>query len=150
ELNNPASAVRNAAVNLQQTVAALRTASLHLDKRALPADQRVFLARLECDWSKEHPPAALDSLERSDREEELGAWLEERGIENARQLAPGLVDAGCDLDVLRRLSERFDGPTLADVVTRLTASFTINRLVEQIVSGTSRIGELVRAIKQYS
>jgi signal transduction histidine kinase len=150
ELNNPASAVRNAAVNLQQTVAALRTASLHLDKRALPGDQRVFLARLECDWSKEHPPAALDSLERSDREEDLGTWLEEQGIENARQLAPGLVDAGCDLDVLRRLSERFDGPTLTDVVTRLTASFTINRLVEQIVSGTSRIGELVRAIKQYS
>jgi signal transduction histidine kinase len=150
ELNNPASAVRNAAVNLQQTVAALRTASLHLDKRALPADQRVFLARLECDWSKEHPPVALDSLERSDREEDIGAWLEDQGMENARQLAPGLVDAGCDLDVLRRLAERFDGPTLTDVVTRLTASFTVNRLVEQIVSGTSRIGELVRAIKQYS
>jgi signal transduction histidine kinase len=33
---------------------------------------------------------------------------------------------------------------------RLTASFTVNRLVEQIDSGTSRISELVRAIKQYS
>jgi signal transduction histidine kinase len=150
ELNNPASAVRNAAVNLQQTVAALRTASLHLDKRALPSEQRVFLARLECDWSKDHPPAALDSLERSDQEEDIGAWLESRGIENARQLAPGLVDAGCDLATLRGLAERFDDQTLADVVTRLTASFTINRLVEQIVSGTSRMGDLVRAIKQYS
>jgi signal transduction histidine kinase len=150
ELNNPSSAVRNAAVNLQQTVAALRTASLHLDKRGLPAEERVFLARLECDWAKQHPPAALDSLERSDREEEMGEWLEARGIENARQVAPGLVDAGCDLEMLGRLAGRFDGPTLSDVVTRLAASFTINRLVEQIVSGTSRIGELVRAIKQYS
>ncbi|HEV3332010.1 MAG TPA: ATP-binding protein [Bryobacteraceae bacterium] len=150
ELNNPASAVRNAAVNLQQTVGALRTASLHLDKRGLSAEQRVFLARLECDWSSEHPPAALDSLERSDREEEIGGWLEERRIENARLLAPGLVDAGCDLKTLRGLAERFDGDTLAEVVTRLTASFTINRLVEQIASGTSRIGDLVRAIKQYS
>ena len=35
ELNNPASAVRNAAVNLQQAVRALRTAGLHLDKRPL-------------------------------------------------------------------------------------------------------------------
>jgi signal transduction histidine kinase len=150
ELNNPSSAVRNAAVNLQQTVSALRAASLHLDKRALPAEERVFLARLECDWVKEHPSAALDSLERSDREEEMGEWLEARGIENARQLAPGLVDAGCDLEMLGRLAGRFDDPTLSDVVTRLAASFTINRLVEQIVSGTSRIGELVRAIKQYS
>jgi signal transduction histidine kinase len=150
ELNNPASAVRNAAVNLQQTVGALRTASLHLDKRALPSDQRVFLARLECDWSQDHPPAALDSLERSDREEALGTWLEGRGIPDARQLAPDLVDAGCDVATLRGLADRFEGPVLADVVTRLTASFTINRLVEQIVSGTSRIGDLVRAIKQYS
>jgi signal transduction histidine kinase len=150
ELNNPASAVRNAAINLQQTVGALRTASLHLDKRGLPPEQRVFLARLECDWSKDHPPVALDSLDRSDREEEVGAWLEGQGVENAHQLAPDLVDSGCDLAILRDLAGRFDGPTLQDVVTRLTASFTINRLVEQIANGTSRIGELVRAIKLYS
>ena len=150
ELNNPASAVRNAAINLQQTVGALRTASLHLDKRGLPAEQRVFLARLECDWSHDHPPTALDSLDRSDREEEVGSWLEGQGIENAHQLAPDLVDAGCDLATLRDLAGRFDRPTLQDVVTRLTASFTINRLVEQIANGTSRIGELVRAIKVYS
>ena len=108
ELNNPASAVRNAAVNLQQAVRALRTAGLHLDKRPLAAEDRIFLARIECDWSKDHPPAALDSLDRSDREEAIGEWLEGRRVQDARQLAPGLVDAGCDLDTLRSLSERFD------------------------------------------
>lgn len=150
ELNNPASAVRNAATNLQDVVAALRSANLHLDKRGLPTEQRVFLARMECNWAGDHPPVALDSLDRSDREEEVGMWLEERRVENARQLAPGLVDAGCDVATLEDLAGRFDVATLADVVTRLAASFTISRLVEQIVSGTSRIGELVRAIKQYS
>ena len=65
-------------------------------------------------------------------------------------MAPALVDAGCDLDILHSLSERFDDETLADAVTRLTASFTINRLVEQIESGTSRMTDLVRAIKQYT
>jgi signal transduction histidine kinase len=150
ELNNPASAVRNAAVNLQQAVRALRTAGLHLDKRPLAAEDRIFLARIECDWSNDHPPAALDSLERSDREEAVGEWLEQRRVQDARQLAPALVDAGCDLDVLHSLSERFDDETLADAVTRLTASFTVNRLVEQIESGTSRMTDLVRAIKQYT
>src|SRR5438046_10187697 len=48
------------------------------------------------------------------------------------------------------LSERFAYETLADAVTRLTASFTINRLVEQIERGTSRMTDLVRAIKQYT
>jgi len=150
ELNNPAAAVRNAAVNLQQVVRVLRTAALHLDQRGLPADDRVFLAKIECDWSRDHPPTALDSLERSDREEGIGDWLEARRIPKARQLAPNLVDAGCDLETLRALSTRFDDETLADVITRLTASFTFNRLVEQIESGTSRIADLVHAIKQYS
>jgi len=150
ELNNPASAVRNAAVNLQQAVRALRTAGLHLDNRPLAAEDRVVLARIECDWSKDHPPVALDSLERSDREEAIGDWLEEHRVQDARQLAPGLVDAGCELATLHSLSERFDDETLADAVTRLTASFTINRLVEQIESGTSRMADLVRAVKQYT
>ena len=150
ELNNPAAAVRNAALNLQQVVRALRTAGLHLDQRELSPDDRIFLARIECDWSKEHPPAALDSIERSDREEAVGDWLEGRQVPNARQLAPDLVDAGCDLEVLRKLSMRFDGETLSDAITRLTASFTLNRLVEQIESGTTRIADLVHAIKQYS
>ena len=150
ELNNPAAAVRNAAVNLRQVVRDLRTAGLHLDHRGLSVEDRIFLARVECDWSKDHPPMALDSLERSDREEAIGEWLEARRVPAARQLAPDLVDAGCDLETLQALAARFDGETLTDAITRLTASFTLNRLVEQIESGTSRIGDLVHAIKQYS
>src|SRR5581483_4069813 len=117
---------------------------LHLDKRGLSPEDRIFLAHIECDWSREHPPQALDSLERSDREEELGEWLERRSVSRARQLAPDLVDAGCTLEVLGKLAARFDPETLGDVITRLTASFTLSRLVEQIESGTSRISELVR------
>src|SRR6516165_3268695 len=104
ELNTPAAAVRNAAVNLQQVVRVLRTAGLHLDQREISAEDRTFLARIECDWSKDHPPTALDSLERSDREEGIGDWLEARGVPDARKLAPDLVDAGCDLETLRALS----------------------------------------------
>jgi signal transduction histidine kinase len=150
ELNNPAAAVRNAAINLQQVVRALRTAGLDLDQRELPPEDRIFLAQIECGWSKNHPPTALDSIERSDREEALGEWLDARRVANARQLAPDLVDAGCDLETLRQLSARFDGDALGAAITRLTASFTLNRLAEQIESGASRISELVKAIKQYS
>jgi signal transduction histidine kinase len=150
ELNNPAAAVRNAAISLQQVVRSLRTAGLHLDGRGLAPDDRVFLAHIECDWSKSHPPVALDSLERSDREEAIGDWLETRRVANARQLAPDLVDAGCDLATLAGLAARFDDETLGVVITRLTASFTLNRLLEQIERGTTRMCDLVQAIKQYS
>ena len=109
ELNNPAAAVRNAAASLQQVVRALRTAGLHLDERGLAAGDRIFLARVECDWSKDHPPTALNSLERSDREEGVGEWLEGRGVAGrpsprsrpgGRGLRPG--DAAGPLRSLRR------------------------------------------------
>ncbi len=149
ELNNPAAAVRNAATGLQQAVSTLRGASLRLGQRAPSAEDRVFLAQLECDWPKLHPLEALDSLERSDREELVGDWLQARGVSNARQLAPDLVDAGCDLDTLRGLAERF-GEALGDAITHLAASLSVSRMVEQIERGTTRISDLVRAIKQYS
>lgn len=150
ELNNPAAAVRNASVNLKQAIAKLRATGLALQKCELPAEDRTFLAHLECDWATDHPPAALDSLERSDREEDIGTWLEAHGIADARALAHGLVDAGCDMETLRGLGARFNGAILTHVVTRLATSFTVGSLVEQIESGTSRISDLVRAIKQYS
>jgi signal transduction histidine kinase len=37
ELNNPAAAVRNAAINFQQVVRALRTAGIHLDQCEISA-----------------------------------------------------------------------------------------------------------------
>ena len=150
ELNNPASAVRNAAANLQQAVRDMRKAALQLDQRPLTPEDRTFLAHLECDWPANHSPAALDSLERSDREEEIGDWLESHKVPGAHTLAPALVNAGCDLATLRDLSARFDDAALGDVVTRLTNSFTVGSLVEQIESGTTRISDLVSAIKRYS
>ncbi len=149
ELNNPASAVRNAAGSLQDAVGLLRSASLRLGQRAPSAEVRVFLAQLECDWSKHHPPVALDSLDRSDREEALGEWMEKHGVGTARQLAPDLVDSGCDIETLRALAERF-GDGLEDAATHLAASLTINKLVEQIDRGTARMTDLVQAIKEYS
>jgi signal transduction histidine kinase len=137
-------------VNLKQAVAKLRSTGLALQKCELSAEDRTLLARLECDWATDHPPTALDSLERSDREEDIGTWLEAHGIADARALAHGLVDAGCDMETLRGLGARFNDAILTHVVTRLATSFTVGSLVEQIESGTSRISDLVRAIKQYS
>lgn len=150
ELNNPAAAVRSAALSLQEAVDAMRTADMHLDQRELPLEDRIVLAQIERDWLKDHPARTLDPLDRSDREEATGDWLMAHQVPNARQLAPDLVDAGCDLETLRRLSAQFDYATLADVVTRLTASFTVSHLVKQIESGSSRIAALVHAISQYS
>jgi signal transduction histidine kinase len=151
ELNNPAAAARRATDNLRNAILSVRSAALQLDKRGLPAPARVFLAHLDCDWIKQAGAhSALDTLERSEREEEFADWLEKHQIPNSWNVAASLVDAGCDRSTLDEVARQVPPDFLADVFTRLTASFMISRLIEEIESSVGRISELVRAVKEYS
>ncbi len=151
ELNNPASAARRAADNLHKALASVRSAALKLDRDGLPQDARVFLAKLECDWAERTgPQTALDTLERSDREDEISTWLQGHGIEAAWDLATALVDLGCTKDTLEDVARHVPPQFLNNVLVRLTAAFTISRLADEIENSTGRISELVRSIKEYS
>jgi signal transduction histidine kinase len=151
ELNNPASAVRRATDNLRLQFNLVRKAALQLEKRGLPLSARLFIAQLDRDWIQQAgAQSALDTLERSEREEEFAKWLENRGIPNSWELAASLVDAGCEQNTLEQVAREIPPEFLADAFTRLTASFTISRLIEEIDSGTGKISELVRAVKEYS
>jgi signal transduction histidine kinase len=151
ELNNPASAAGRAAANLRNALTAVRSAALKLDREGLPAESRVFLAELECNWAHEAgPQAALDTLERSEREEELAGWLTHHEVGQPWDLAPALVDLGCTKETLENVASHVPAKFLGNVFVRLTAAFTISRLVDEIDSSTARISELVRAVKEYS
>ncbi len=151
ELNNPASAARRAADALRASLRSVRTAALKLDRSGLPQEARVFLAQLECDWDKKiGPQTALDSLERSDREEELSNWLKVHAVGSGWELASTLVDLGCTVATLDDVAGHVNAEFLPDVLLRLTAAFTISRLADQIENSTARISELVSAIKEYS
>jgi signal transduction histidine kinase len=149
ELNNPASAAQRAAHNLRNALKSVRTAALKLDREGLPLESRVFLAQLEKDWGKQ-AQAALDSLERSEQEEEIATWLERHNIEQHWDLAATFVDLGCKKETLEEVADRVPEKFLSDVLTRITAAFTISRLAEEIENSAGRITELVRAVKEYS
>ncbi|MBV8552926.1 MAG: hypothetical protein JOY54_16655 [Acidobacteriaceae bacterium] len=152
ELNNPATAASRAASALGEAVESFRKANLKLGHCDVSGASRQFLTELEYSWARESgPQAALDSLERSEREEQLTDWLTEHDVQNAWDLAAALVDAGCNLQILEIVATNVTPPEcLSDALTRITASFTISRLVEQIQSSTARISELVRSVKEYS
>lgn len=151
ELNNPASAARRAVDNLRQEFISVRTAALQLEKRGLPLSARLFLARLDSDWIKQaRAHSALDTLERSEREEEFAAWLDDHGVSNAWNLAASLVDAGCERSTLEQVAGEIPPEFLADAFVRITASITISRLIEEIESSVGKISEIVRAVKEYS
>ena len=151
ELNNPAAAARRAADSLTRAVKDLCQANLALDKHDLPLETRHVLAKLECAWSERTDPEhALDTLERSNREEQFAAWLETRHAPDAWPLATALVDSGFNQEMLELISAAVPETALSDALTRMTASFTIIRLAEDIQSSTSRMSDLVRAVKEYS
>jgi len=150
ELNNPASAVRRSAENLRDAVRRLRDANLRLEGRPLSGDQRALLARFEQECLAGGPGRPADALEQSDREQAIGEWLEATQAEDAWTVAAGLAEAGLDAGRIRELGAAFPSDALADVLRRLSASLVVGRLVDEIESASSRISDLVKAIKEYS
>jgi signal transduction histidine kinase len=151
ELNNPSAAAARAAQSLRESVTALRHANLRLDRQPLSTEQRSSLADLE-----ERVLAAaarqqeVDPLERSDREQALGDWLEQHGIADAWMLAGTIADAGAGVEKLEKLPAKVPVEAIGDVLRRISASYQVNSLVDQIEDSAHRISSLVKAVKEYS
>jgi signal transduction histidine kinase len=151
ELNNPAAAARRAAATLREAFQSFRGAGARLDAHALSAEQRAAVPALERELAERSAaPAPLDSLERSDCEEAIAACLLRHGVARASDLAPALVDAGCEPAWFDRVYAQFPAEAYPDFLARIAASLTIAGLLNEIENSTGRISDLVRAIKEYT
>ena len=153
ELNNPAAAASRAAESLRESVSAGRNANLRLDRLALTGEQRSALADLEqrvLDRVASLACADADPLERSDREQALGASIERYGIADAWPLAAILADAGANAGQFESVADTLPAQAVGDVLCRITASLLVVGLVDQIENSTRRISELVKAVKEYT
>jgi signal transduction histidine kinase len=93
----------------------------------------------------------LDSLEQSDREDEIALWLEDHGIEEAWELCSVLVSAGLDTDWLEELADHIsDESALGDLISWLASEINVDALLREIQQASTRISELVMAVKSYS
>jgi signal transduction histidine kinase len=151
ELNNPASAAQRSAKQLSETVDRLEKTTLRIGQLNLSGDQ---LRHLEENAGlirrrTEHP-VYLNPLIRSDREYELEAWLKEKGVENAWELAPVLVELGYTGDELTELIGIFPGESFPKVVAVLCNLHTARTLLDEIGRGVTRITGIVDALKSYS
>ncbi|MEJ7709057.1 MAG: ATP-binding protein [Pyrinomonadaceae bacterium] len=92
----------------------------------------------------------LSALDRSDCEDELGDWLSDHGIKDGWKITPDLVEAGLSAKQLNRILSEIGPAAVGDVLARIAAQFTAASLVTDIRTSTTRISELVGAIKEYS
>jgi signal transduction histidine kinase len=151
ELNNPAAAAQRGAAQLQATFSHLQQTHLRLGELNLSDSQLESLLTLdELAQGRAKQPADMDSLARSDREDELETWLGERGVENAWAVAPTLVSLGYDDDALNTLVASFSVEQFCAVIGWLNDTYTIYSLLEEIGQGAGRISEIVKALKGYT
>jgi signal transduction histidine kinase len=151
ELNNPAAAALRGAAQLGTTFGHLQEAHLKLGELNLTDSQLELLLTLDkLARDRARQPADIDSLTRSDREAELETWLEGQGVENAWEVAPGLVNLGYDKDELTTLLADFSSSQAMAVIDWLNCTFIIYSLLDEIGQGAGRISEIVKALKTYT
>jgi signal transduction histidine kinase len=151
ELNNPATAAARATATLHQRLEGLWEELAALSHGELAAGQLAALVDLvrQAIGNDAEPPA-LSPLQVSDREDELGGWLEERGVDDAWDLAPPLVAAGIDAGQLEQVAAGVPAGLLRRAVGVLAAACEAESLLDEVAEATGRITKLVGAAKQYS
>lgn len=150
ELNNPAAAARRAADQLTDSLGRRDAAVRDLFGVLSVAEWDALGQTLDRARSSHTPEGELDPLEASEREEALGDWLSDHGIERAWEVTPQFVRSGVDEAVLGDLAAALPTKALVPAVGWLAESLAVSDLTDVVARGTARISELVGAVKSYS
>jgi signal transduction histidine kinase len=149
ELNNPASAAKRATSQLRDMLKKIRDASLELGRCDLTLAQKAEIEKLEASLTQPEvsPP---DTLTTSDLEDQLDSVLRSHGQNDLWLLAAGLARRNVKPEVLESLFAILNGDTARAALVRIAASVEIASLLNEIENSTSRISDLVGAIKEYT
>jgi signal transduction histidine kinase len=149
ELNNPASAAKRAASQLRDILKKIKDASHELGRRELSAVQKAEIEKLESSFiQRDEPPP--DALTISDLEDQIDSLLRSHGQDDLWQLSAELAQRGIKAEALESLFAILDADSARAALVRIAASVEIANLVKEIESSTSRISDLVGAIKEYT
>ncbi|HUO17448.1 MAG TPA: ATP-binding protein [Verrucomicrobiae bacterium] len=149
ELNNPASAAKRAASQLRSILKRIRDASHDLGARELTAAQKSEIEKLEASVTQNEAPPP-DPLTASELEDRIDSVLRNHGQSHLWQLSASLARKNFPPEALEGLFAALGAETGGVALTRIAASVEIAELLHEIESSTSRISELVAAIKEYT
>jgi signal transduction histidine kinase len=148
ELNNPAAAARRTAERLRTVIGEFRGSVSKLEGIRLSEGEREAIDRFEMSCRAE--VAEKDVLKASQLESEIEAVLQRHGIEDGWQYATSLVESGAQPGPLNLMLGAVRSEAAEPALKRLSALAEINDLLSELEDSTSKISDLVRAIKEYS
>jgi PAS domain S-box-containing protein len=151
ELNNPASAARRGSAQAVEVLSELHDAQMRLAELGLDGPRRARLSELDVlAREKAHSPEQVSALARSDLEAALDDWLRDHGVDADASLADSLVGLGLRPEALGEVAGPFSEDELPVLVEWLGLKALLYSLFAEISVGTSRIVELVQALKTYT
>jgi signal transduction histidine kinase len=149
EINNPASASMRAVEALQQTSGYMIAGLIGLAEQQIEAQQFLELERLRHDLQQR----SVDdegALARADREEAVGEWMDDRGIELAWRMAPVFAAAGADRAWLDEVESVLGLDGIDPALRWMSSVIGCQALLGELAEATSRISHLVEDVKNYS
>ena len=147
ELNNPSSAAQRIAVHLGEVIQTIQSVA-HRLHHTLEHEHWDRLIALVGEVLKSRSAGRqYHSIEQSDSEDVLAAWLREGGVTDAWKIAPTLVGAGLDMSALLSLREDLPENAFGDAVRWIALRMTIQTLVDDAEQCTGRIASLVEAVR---
>src|SRR6266853_3493057 len=149
ELNNPASAAKRATSQLRELLKRIKDAAHELGRRDLTVAQKSEIEKMEASFVQSHEPPP-DALTISDLEDQIDSLLRSHGQNDLWQMAADLARKNIKPEALESLFAILDAGTARAALVRIAASVEVATLLNEIESSTSRISDLVLAIKEYT
>jgi signal transduction histidine kinase len=146
ELNNPASAVERSAKTLAAELGVLEDATKKFCALNLSDAQCLTLSGFPIDDGRGRP--ALSPLERSDRLDEIDAWLSSHDVTGVD--AEPLLESGFHLEALDNLVSLVGRDKVGIVLAHTASAQAVRQLAAEIETAASRIHSLVAAVKGFT
>jgi signal transduction histidine kinase len=148
EINNPASATVRGAKQLLESLAEADAASFAMGTAGLSNDlfNSIQQVRSAC-LAKPHGNI-LSPIQQADREEEIGDWLRRHHMDPI--YAESLATTTVTIDLLDKLENMTTNDTLPVAVRWIAAGCTTHSLAIDIINASTRISELVAAVKRFT
>jgi len=150
EMNNPASAAQRAASGLLDELRVYGQQKFRLGGLCLDEQHLLKVRNWQESIRERASTAAPLSSQHAALEDGLQTWLRSHGVEETWKIAPELAELGVKAEQLDPLGEFLNAGSLTIVLSQFASSVRAERIAEAMLDSTSRIFDLIRAIKDYS
>jgi signal transduction histidine kinase len=171
ELNNPAAAANRSVTQLSDSISEWRCLMQRLNSpEGITSAQWSYISKLRNDilefdsnstTSGTGERSTNDIIAQGEKEEQIIGCLESYGVNDGWKLASELVNIGITTDTIKDIATNIMSPeastdngivrqNLKDVLSWLITTIMVDRFLYDIKSSTTRISDLVSAVKSYS